>query len=106
LDSNLGFSSHNDGVVVDMRRRLDVIRRLSAHIPRSKFLSEIGGSLVVGNLRTAAWITREANVGPSIGSPSSGQDAAAQVVLSDLSRLLLWVSRADKFQRADLLDRE
>ena len=103
LDKSGGFSAHHSTVLSDLRRRLGVVRRLKCQISRGKLLNEIARSLVIGRLQCSAWVTRPARVVPQNGQNQSKDPA--QVILNDLSRLLLGVTRADHHRTEDLLDK-
>ena len=103
LDKSGGFSAHHSTVLSDLRRRLGVVRRLKCQISRGKLLNEIARSLVIGRLQCNAWVTRPARVVPQNGQNRSKDPA--QVILNDLARLLLGVTRADHHRTEDLLDK-
>jgi len=101
IDSTLRFNLHHETLVVDLRRRLGAIRRMASHLPRGKLLNEIAQALFVGRLQSCAWVTHLARL--TEGSPSTGEEAAIQVLLNDVARALLGLRRSDKVRRPDLL---
>ena len=60
-------------------------------------------SLVIGRLQCNAWVTRPARVISQSGL--SQNKNPAQVILNDLARVLLGVTRADRYRSEDLLDK-
>ena len=101
IDKNLGFGSHHSAVLLDIRRRIGIIRRLKTSISRGPLLTEVARSLVVGKLQSSAWITRRAR----ISDGACGSTCQTQIALNDLSRVLLGVRRADKIRITELTDR-
>ena len=98
--------THNTLIHNDLRRRLGMVRNLACQMPRGKLLSEIGRSLIIGRLQCNAFVTRPARIGAKASTPRHSSAAGTtQVLLNDLSRVLLGVSRADRLKTEDLLDR-
>ena len=106
LDKNGGFHRHNTKVLGDLRKRLGMIRQLSVQLPQGKLLKEIGHSLIVGRLQSSAFETPVARINPadSLHHPQPNE-GPAQVVLTDLARMLLGVRRTEHIRAADLVDR-
>ena len=106
IDKSGGFKNHNVKVLSDLRKRLGMIRQLSAQLPRGRLLREIGQSLIVGRLQSSAFVTRAVRLNSADSNNEQSQDKGpAQVVLNDLARVLLGVRRADHYRATDLVDR-
>ena len=103
LDKSAGFGAHHANVLSDLRRRIGAVRRLRTRISRGSLLNEIATSLVIGRLQSSCWVTRLARLDTLPGHPKTRDPA--QIVLNDLSRILLGITRADHFKVEDLADR-
>ena len=106
IDRSGGFATHHENIHNDLRRRLGMVRNLACQMPRGKLLSEIGRSLIIGRLQCNAFVTRPARIGAKASTTRKSSAAGTtQVLLNDLSRVLLGVTRADRLKTEDLTDR-
>ena len=78
-----------------------MVRNLACHMPRGKLLSEISKSLITGRVQCNTFVTRPARLVPN--QPSAR--GPTEVLLNDLSRVLIGATRADRLKTEDLLDR-
>ena len=105
----MSFAAHNAEVLSDIQKRISVVRRLRTVLSRGRLLNEIARALVVGRLQTCAWITRTAHVQSHPDRRQQehvpGDNAAAQVALNELARVLLGVGRGDQVRVTQLCDR-
>ena len=103
MNKALSFSSHHKKMLLDLKRRIGIIRRLQTTLSRGPLLNEIARSLVVGKVQSCAWITRKIRIEGGQGSArGSTEDTATQVALNDLSRVLLGIKREDRVRVEDL----
>ena len=101
LDKDGGFATHHKNIHKDIRKRLGMVRNLACHMPRGKLLSEISKSLIIGRVQCNAFLTRPARLAPV--QPSAR--GSTEVLLNDMSRVLIGVTRADRLKTEELLDR-
>ena len=101
LDKTNGFSVHHENIHRDIRKRLGVVRNLACHLPRGKLLSEISKSLIIGRVQCNAFITRPAR----LTTEQTSARGPTEILLNDLSRVLIGVTRADRLKTEDLRDR-
>ena len=103
VDRTVGFSNHHATMLVDLRRRVGVVRRLATKLSRGRLLNEIARSLVIGKVQCNAWVTRRARLNPL--QPQTGEDVATQRTLTELARTLMGVRRSDRVRVVDLVER-
>ena len=107
IDPKLNFGAHHTRILNDIKARIGIVRRLTAHIPRGALLWQVAHALVVGRLQCAAWITRPIH-GLPLGSQNSRgslSSISTQTAMNDLARVLLGVKRSDHIKVSTLADR-
>ena len=94
LDDRLKLNQHNEQIQSDLVKRLGLIRRLGAHLPRGPLMREMVRALVVGRLQVGAWVTRMACIGNS--GKQTHYDRSTQTILNNLARTITGSKRSDR----------
>ena len=105
IDHDLTFKTHNEALLVDLKRRNGMIYRLRTELPRGTLLKAIAEALVVGKARSALWITWPVQLSDSNDAPLSATEKAMQVEINDLARILINKKRKHRIKIKDLLKR-
>eukprot|EP00095_Tigriopus_kingsejongensis_P004280 maker-scaffold555_size137745-snap-gene-0.25 protein:Tk04280 transcript:maker-scaffold555_size137745-snap-gene-0.25-mRNA-1 annotation:"e3 ubiquitin-protein ligase mdm2 isoform x1" len=102
FDAKFSTAPHDINVALAARRRAGLVARLSHHIPRGEYLSQLARGLVVGKLGYAIAAVVPPRLTEEEGNPSKAYQSV-QVAINDVARTITGKTRKDHIRTQDLL---
>ena len=104
IDSKLSLEPHLAAVARAARTRAAMVARLSCHLPRGRYLTQLAKGILIGKLSYAVAAVSTPRLEGDTTNPSAN-NAAIQVAVNDVARSISGCARRDHIKVQDLLDR-